>query len=332
MNAARYPLASCAVDIQRSVSGDTTIELRACARAVADAPVDGLLGRTDELARRWALMLVGARPLADLGAVPLGHVARTGPLLCALVLRALRSDSALQAEATPRDPAVGAQPSAELRLGWDADPREAVAAVDALRGVLWEALVHEAGASGLGSASPRLLSDLAERLAHVCSVALTRSLPASDSAAAHAPAPVAPARAAATGRGSAVRLPPDALLAESPAVRPPPDALLAESPAAEPPRAAPEPPRGAPAQPRLRVRRSRAVLIDEFEEPRARVAHTDGRALPWDIPLGGGGGGGGGGSGSGGAADHDRSAAARGAASEAGTISVVRTRPARERE
>ncbi len=65
------------------------------------------------------------------------------------------------------------------------DSGSAVAAVEALRGVLWDALLDELGWSISDRSSARLIADLADRLALVCSMALTATLtqlsPAPDS-------------------------------------------------------------------------------------------------------------------------------------------------------
>src|SRR2546427_5204130 len=66
------------------------------ARAVAAAPVDALLARADELARRWAIALILALPLERIGEFPLESFARQAPLLCAHVVRALQSDADLE--------------------------------------------------------------------------------------------------------------------------------------------------------------------------------------------------------------------------------------------
>ena len=66
------------------------------ARPVADAPVEALLARADDLARRWAIELILARPLAAMAEIPLEDLAREAPSLCAQVLRSLVSDAELQ--------------------------------------------------------------------------------------------------------------------------------------------------------------------------------------------------------------------------------------------
>src|SRR6202030_780434 len=177
MTAAPYPLASWLGDNQRRVSGGCRIGAGAHARPVADAPIDGLLTRTEELSERWALALVGASSLEEIATLQLAPLAHLAPSLCADVLEALRSDAGLQPERPLREHAGrerGERARDALSLGWVVDAREAALVVEAHRRMLWEALVHAAGAAALAAPSDRLLSDLADRLAYVCSVVLMR--------------------------------------------------------------------------------------------------------------------------------------------------------------
>jgi hypothetical protein len=290
------------------------------------------------------LALVTVRQLEDLAELPLSEIARIAPSLCDAVLRAVRSDAALtHARTASGDGPVEADAQAaegELRLMWEAAPREAVRAVEALRAVLWDALVHAAGAMSLGQPSGHLLRDVADRLAYVCSVVLERSLPAPASARTRPPQ--------ASQRSESVprpQTPPWVALraAGGPAARRAPrheqhapqrpDAHRGEQPAPRP-----------PATPR------RAVLVDEFVEARVRArpaadagaaraedsggpagvrsrtpARADGRALPWDIPLRGGGV-------SGPASGDTRGARAPADRATAPSISISRRRPPREHE
>jgi hypothetical protein len=150
------------------------------ARALADLPLDGLVGQAEELARRWAAALILARPLSASAGIPLEELAREAPSLCTRFLRALESDAEL-ARLTAREQEGGREQLGCARvLGRIAGARNAesaVAAVESLRGVLWEALQAELG--GPMFDSPRLLVALADRLAYVCSSALAAALPAS---------------------------------------------------------------------------------------------------------------------------------------------------------
>jgi hypothetical protein len=140
---------------------------------VADAPVDALLARADELAGRWASVLVAARPLAEIVEVPLESLAREGPALCVQLAHALSSDTELQqllgtVAATERGPA---RQSRAGEIGaWLApagDASRAVRDVEALRGVIWEATLGE-----LDRPPARQVADLSDRLAFICAALL----------------------------------------------------------------------------------------------------------------------------------------------------------------
>jgi len=322
-----------------------------------------LLARTEELSKRWLLALVGAIPLEEIAALKLAPLARLAPSLCSDVLCALRSDAALQPERPVREERGGggaAQARGPLRLEWVDDLRGAVLAVEALRHVLWEALVYASGAAALGAPSDRLLSDLADRLAYVCSVVLVRSVaPAVALGVAepqptvgwHAPAEASPPRPAPPWVG------PETL--GEPATRSGDAAAQCRGHSGRHEASVPRDPPAAPSDPVAAagdsvrppegIARPRAVLVDEFTEPRGarrgearvrdghaqepadgadaprgRSTRADGRALPWDIPLAGG-----------------RHRQGRERAAEPPrprpdgpepTISIMRRRPPRERE
>jgi hypothetical protein len=143
-------------------------------RPVSEAPVDSLLDRVEELARRWAVALILARPLDRLGELPLEDLALEAPALFGQAIRALVSDTELERMAAP-DGADGRENSASARrlgaLAGARDPQAAVAAVEALRGVLWDALLEE-----LSDPPARQVADLADRLAYVCATALTATI------------------------------------------------------------------------------------------------------------------------------------------------------------
>jgi hypothetical protein len=158
------------------------------ARPVADALTDALLASSDELARRWAIALIRARPLGTFGEVPLQELAREGPALCTQILRAMQSDSELVGltgrggtdtrsgdALAPRIPAILGMREADAT----------VQAVEALRGVLWEALADQ-----LSEPSAREVGDLADRLAYVCADALAVAVAVVEPAATDATAPI----------------------------------------------------------------------------------------------------------------------------------------------
>ncbi|HEY2182362.1 MAG TPA: hypothetical protein VGH09_11870 [Solirubrobacteraceae bacterium] len=134
------------------------------ARPVADAPVDALLAQADELARRWALALIATRPLQEIAELPLGDLARSGPALCAALVRALASGEALArlTGGVAVAPAVGTRSAGEL-----------VGDIDTLRSILWDATLQQ-----LNDPPTRLVADLADRLSYVCATAIAAILEA----------------------------------------------------------------------------------------------------------------------------------------------------------
>lgn len=136
------------------------------ARPVGDLPAEALALSPQDLARRWAVALVLGRPFEQLGALQLGALADDAPLLCAQALRALQSDTELQRLTGRGDGGARAESAPARRLAAVAGVDGAaglVAAVEALRGALWEALLDR-----LPDPSTRLLGDVADRLAFVC--------------------------------------------------------------------------------------------------------------------------------------------------------------------
>jgi hypothetical protein len=158
------------------VSDDPRLGCSRRARPVAEAPVDALLARAEELAKQWAVALILARPLERIGEIPLRELAREAPALCAQAVRALESDVELERMVAGGEQSGGGDPAAARRLGELAgaqDARLAVEAVEALRGVLWEALMDE-----LRDPPARQVAELSDRLACVCAVALAATITA----------------------------------------------------------------------------------------------------------------------------------------------------------
>src|SRR4051794_458353 len=139
------------------------------ARPVADAPVAALIADADELGKGWLLELVASGPLAAAQGLPLDDLIRDGPALCSAVARALGDDVELARLAPGGDLAPLAARAAALAGAHD--PRAAVAAVDALRRVIWDASLAE-----LPRAPGALVADLADRLAAVCSGVVAAAL------------------------------------------------------------------------------------------------------------------------------------------------------------
>jgi GGDEF domain-containing protein len=133
------------------------------ARPVADAPVDALLARAEQIAKGWLLALLEDVPLHAAPGVLGAAFTTEAPRICDAAVRALASDTELArlvpgGALWPLTSAVGEMTAAD-------DPLGAARAVDALSDVLWAALREE-----LRAPAPDLLTDLSERLRLVCSV------------------------------------------------------------------------------------------------------------------------------------------------------------------
>jgi hypothetical protein len=258
------------------MSAQRPIERVTYARAVADAPVEALLERSEELARRWAATLVLARPLDELARIPLADLARSAPALCEALTRALASDESLERLARGDSERAALAPLLDLAN----QPATLVADVEALRAILWEATL-----AALREPSARLVADLADRLSRVVAAALATTLGARGDGAsttvASGAAPQGPGRARvlhgspphAFGGGGAVLIDE---LAEEPrplAAGDDPAETLAGAGARVRPAAAPG--RGFGPAPAVAVPAS----------PGAEPSRAMPRARPWDTPL-----------------------------------------------
>jgi GGDEF domain-containing protein len=160
------------------------------ARPVADAPIEALLARSDDLAKGWLLELVDQAPLADAASILAGELAGSGPVLCAAMIRALGSDQELQALGRG-----GAHEALAARISAIAGATAAeptARALDALMAVLWSAI-----RASLPAPEADLVAELAERLAHVIEVVRQLALGSLETngngvAIHHAPAPPVP--------------------------------------------------------------------------------------------------------------------------------------------
>jgi hypothetical protein len=162
---------------------------------VAELSLDELLARAEELTRRWAAALVLERPVERIGEVPLQRLAREGPALCAQLVRAVGSDAELEHLLAPAGDGgqEGSPTAAKLgELAGARDAAEHVRVIEALRAILWEEVLSELHWPAFGRLPPRLLADLADRLAHVCASALEVALSRLAAAAARAPLPPVP--------------------------------------------------------------------------------------------------------------------------------------------
>lgn len=139
------------------------------ARPVADAPLDALLERSEDLAKGWLLALLEQAPLDEAPQILAADLAREGPRICAAVLQALSSDSD-QRRLEP-DGALAPLAARAGRLAGAAGAEATVDAIDALHGVIWSALRSE-----LRDPDPELVGELAERLAQVTALLRTAAL------------------------------------------------------------------------------------------------------------------------------------------------------------
>jgi hypothetical protein len=156
------------------VADDLHTQLSTRAHAVADLAVDAVLERAEELAKRWVIALIRTSRLDGLGELPLDELAREGPSLCAQMVRAVQSEVELE-RLTGRGAPSGREQTAVARrlakITGAPDTTALVEAVEALRGVLWEALGEQ-----LREPSARQVGDVCDRLAYVCSAALATAV------------------------------------------------------------------------------------------------------------------------------------------------------------
>src|ERR1700744_1070487 len=159
------------------------------ARPVADAPIDALLPRSEDLAKGGVLALLEQAPLDDAPAILATDLTRDGPRVCDAVLRAIADDADLRrlepgGVLTPLVARVG-------DLAGAAAPAAVSRAVDALVSIVWSAVRDK-----LRGADADLVAELTERLALigelVRSAALERSAPAPVSPVAPTGTPVPP--------------------------------------------------------------------------------------------------------------------------------------------
>ena len=139
------------------------------ARPLADAPVAELLERDEDLAKGWLVALVEQQPLARAQSISAAELARTGPAICAALVRALSSDLEL-ARIAPGGELEGLVSRAGELAG--AETAEEVSrAVDALHALLWSAAL-----GAVGEPDTSLVAGLAERLMAVCGLARDAAL------------------------------------------------------------------------------------------------------------------------------------------------------------
>jgi GGDEF domain-containing protein len=127
------------------------------ARPVADAPVDALALRVEDVAKGWLLGLLEDAPLEAAPAILAADLARDGPRLCAAVVQALASDDDLQRLEPGGALEVLAAKAGSFAAGSDVE--SICRAVDALGGVIWAAVRDE-----LVRPHADQVADVAERL------------------------------------------------------------------------------------------------------------------------------------------------------------------------
>ncbi|MCW3065212.1 MAG: hypothetical protein JWN32_2384 [Solirubrobacterales bacterium] len=123
-----------------------------------------LVTGAQSIAKGWLLALLEMAPLGQAEAVPVADFAAGAPALCAAVARALSSDHEL-ARLEPGGDLVPLAVSA-ARLAGAVTPTESLAAVEALREVMWSAVRSELD----HDPEPDLVADVAERLQRVSAV------------------------------------------------------------------------------------------------------------------------------------------------------------------
>lgn len=130
------------------------------ARAVADAPINQLLARLDELTKGWLLALLEHASLDDAPGILAADLPRDGPRVCEAVVRALADDADLRRM----------EPDGQLellvartgQLAGATTPEASIGAVDTLEAVIWSAIRSE-----LRDDDPDLLAGISERLSRI---------------------------------------------------------------------------------------------------------------------------------------------------------------------
>lgn len=215
------------------------------ARPVADAPIDALLPRSEDLTKGWLLAMLEQAPLDEAQGILASELTRDGPRLCEAVLRALANDTDLRR----LEPGGALTPLAARagELAGATTPADVARAVDALQAVIWAAVRDE-----LRSPDPDLVTDLTERLTLVAELlrgaALERAVPSAgvrrDPASVLRPAP--PSWAPAPEPAPQADVPtPSLRVPEPPPPVPPASPPEPFAPPVSPPRAWPDETRGA---------------------------------------------------------------------------------------
>jgi len=156
------------------------------ARPVAEPALHDLQEDSREISRRWAVALILEGPSESLGRVALQDISREAPVLISAMLGALASDAELElllgGARSEEGPAasIGAMAGVNGATG-------ILDAVEALRGVLWEAVLARLAIISQDPGRARILADLSDRLAHVCAAILHQALAGAGQAQAGSP-------------------------------------------------------------------------------------------------------------------------------------------------
>jgi GGDEF domain-containing protein len=232
------------------------------ARPVADAPIDSLLLRAEELTKGWLLALLEDAPLTEAPRILAASISRAGPRIGEAVLRARAGDTDLRR----LEPGGALRPLAARvgELAGAATPAATSRAVDALQAVLWSAVRDE-----LRRPDPELVAEVSERLVLIGEVLRGAALeqPAAGFA------PVEPASARPASAGPPPPPPPPGPARPASAGAPPPPAPPAPAPARPaPPRPAPSPAADRPASWPAEAGRAEPLWVGALEDEIHRSA------------------------------------------------------------
>jgi GGDEF domain-containing protein len=139
------------------------------ARPAADAPVDALLPRAEDLTKGWLLALLEQSPLDHAPAILATDLICDGPRICEAMIRALADEDDLRR----LEPGGVLEPLASRvgELAGAPDPEPTSRAVDALQAVIWSAVRED-----LRAPHGDVVAGLAERLASVAELVRSAAL------------------------------------------------------------------------------------------------------------------------------------------------------------
>jgi GGDEF domain-containing protein len=130
------------------------------ARPVADAPIETLLARIEDLTKGWLLALLEQHDLDEVPRILAADLTRAGPRVCDAVVRSIADDTDLRR----LEPGGALEPlvSRTGELAGAQTPEQVSRAVDALHAVVWSALRDE-----LRHPDADQVAEIVERLALV---------------------------------------------------------------------------------------------------------------------------------------------------------------------